>query len=83
MVGPSPVTSNGTDATEIEDEVSENVHESELSPPNTSASASSHATAGAGSAVSAGSISNGTLLISIIVEETQYFPPRTSTFLCR
>jgi len=34
IVGPSPVTSNGTDATEIEDEASEEVHDAELSPPS-------------------------------------------------
>lgn len=44
MVGPSPVTSNGTDATEIEDEVSEDVNEAELSPPHTTASVDSQAT---------------------------------------
>jgi hypothetical protein len=43
-IGPSPVTSNGTDATEIEDEVSEDIHEGGLSPPNTTASADSQAT---------------------------------------
>lgn len=44
MVGPSPVTSNGTDATEIEDEVSEDIHEGEISPPNTTGSVDSHST---------------------------------------
>jgi hypothetical protein len=46
MVGPSPVTSNGTDATEIEDEVSEDIHEGEMSPPNTTGSADSQSTVG-------------------------------------
>lgn len=46
MVGPSPVTSNGTDATEIEDEVSEDINDGELSPPTTNASQDSHATVG-------------------------------------
>ncbi len=45
-MGPSPVTSNGTDATEIEDEVSEDINDGELSPPNTNASQDSHATVG-------------------------------------
>lgn len=44
MVGPSPVTSNGTDATEIEDEVSDNINDGELSPPNTNTSVDSQAT---------------------------------------
>ena len=38
IVGPSPVTSNGTDATEIEDEASEEVHEVEMSPPSVQSS---------------------------------------------
>lgn len=33
MVGPSPVTSNGTDATEIEDEASDEAQE-QVSPPS-------------------------------------------------
>ena len=34
MVGPSPVTSNGTETTEIEDEASDDVvHEHRLTPP--------------------------------------------------
>lgn len=44
MVGPSPVTSNGTETTEIEDEVSDNIQEGELSPPTTNGSSDSHAT---------------------------------------
>jgi hypothetical protein len=34
MVGPSPVTSNGTETTEIEDEVAEEVHTNKVTPPS-------------------------------------------------
>ena len=44
MVGPSPVTSNGTETTEIEDEASEEVVEHRPSPPRMSGSADSLAT---------------------------------------
>lgn len=46
MVGPSPVTSNGTDATEIEDEASEEAQEEgQVSPPSVLGSVdSSHST---------------------------------------
>ncbi|KAH8597439.1 hypothetical protein B0O99DRAFT_684763 [Bisporella sp. PMI_857] len=40
LVGPSPVTSNGTDATEIEDEASEEAQEVEASPPSIHANSS-------------------------------------------
>lgn len=40
MVGPSPVTSNGTDATEIEDEASDEAQE-QVSPPSMPGSAGS------------------------------------------
>ncbi|KAG9242782.1 hypothetical protein BJ878DRAFT_154154 [Calycina marina] len=43
-VGPSPVTSNGTDATEIEDEASEDVRETQMSPPNSIQSSGSFQT---------------------------------------
>lgn len=33
MVGPSPVTSNGTETTEIEDEVSDEVRDEQPPPP--------------------------------------------------
>ncbi|TVY45951.1 hypothetical protein LSUB1_G000199 [Lachnellula subtilissima] len=44
MVGPSPVTSNGTETTEIEDEVAEDVVEGRPTPPNMPGSADSQAT---------------------------------------
>ncbi|TVY30016.1 hypothetical protein LHYA1_G001291 [Lachnellula hyalina] len=44
MVGPSPVTSNGTETTEIEDEVAEDVMEGRPTPPNMPGSADSQAT---------------------------------------
>ncbi|CZS95276.1 hypothetical protein WAI453_011267 [Rhynchosporium graminicola] len=46
MVGPSPVTSNGTETTEIEDEVSDDVQPQEIrpSPPRMVGSADSQAT---------------------------------------
>ncbi len=44
MVGPSPVTSNGTETTEIEDEVAEEVQEIKTTPPRISGSADSQAT---------------------------------------
>lgn len=49
MVGPSPVTSNGTETTEIEDEVADDVQAQEIrpSPPRIAGSADSQATVGA------------------------------------
>jgi len=49
MVGPSPVTSNGTETTEIEDEVADDVQAQEIrpSPPRIVGSADSQATVGA------------------------------------
>jgi hypothetical protein len=44
MVGPSPVTSNGTETTEIEDEVAEEVRQDQVTPPRLSGSADSQAT---------------------------------------
>ncbi len=44
MVGPSPVTSNGTETTEIEDEIADDVQDGELSPPAPSVSSDSHTT---------------------------------------
>ncbi|TVY49805.1 hypothetical protein LOCC1_G000430 [Lachnellula occidentalis] len=44
MVGPSPVTSNGTETTEIEDEVAENVVEGRPTPPSMPGSADSQST---------------------------------------
>jgi hypothetical protein len=44
MVGPSPVTSNGTETTEIEDEVAEEVHLDQTTPPRFSGPANSQAT---------------------------------------
>jgi len=44
MVGPSPVTSNGTDATEIEDEASEEAQEGQISPPSVLGSVNSSST---------------------------------------
>lgn len=44
MVGPSPVTSNGTETTEIEDEVAEDVVEGRPTPPSMPGSADSQAT---------------------------------------
>lgn len=41
MVGPSPVTSNGTETTEIEDEVADDIQDGELSPPETTVSGKS------------------------------------------
>jgi hypothetical protein len=41
MVGPSPVTSNGTDGTEIEDEPTEEIAESVSQPPSIASSADS------------------------------------------
>lgn len=49
MVGPSPVTSNGTDNTEIEDEVADDIHDGELSPPEHNGSLESHNTVRASS----------------------------------
>jgi hypothetical protein len=40
MVGPSPVTSNGTETTEIEDEVAPEVHTNKVTPPTKRLSAS-------------------------------------------
>lgn len=49
MVGPSPVTSNGTDATEIEDEASDEAQEPEgqISPPSVLGSVDSQSTVNA------------------------------------
>lgn len=46
MVGPSPVTSNGTETTEIEDDVAEDIKDGDPSPPNYpgSTASSSHTT---------------------------------------
>jgi hypothetical protein len=44
MVGPSPVTSNGTETTEIEDEVAEQVHQVQVTPSRLSGPAGSQAT---------------------------------------
>jgi hypothetical protein len=44
MVGPSPVTSNGTDTTEIEDEITEDVLEGDLSPVTHAESTDSRST---------------------------------------
>lgn len=44
MVGPSPVTSNGTETTEIDDEVAEEMVAPVRTPPKTSGSADSQAT---------------------------------------
>lgn len=44
MVGPSPVTSNGTETTEIEDEAAEEVQEPTPTPPKVPGSADSQAT---------------------------------------
>jgi hypothetical protein len=44
MVGPSPVTSNGTDATEIEDEASDEAQEGQASPPSVLGSIDSQST---------------------------------------
>lgn len=46
MVGPSPVTSNGTESTEIEDEIADDVQEQEVrpSPPRPVGSGDSQAT---------------------------------------
>lgn len=44
MVGPSPVTSNGTETTEIEDEAADEVEEMRPKPSNISISGDSQAT---------------------------------------
>jgi hypothetical protein len=44
MVGPSPVTSNGTETTEIEDEIAEEVQLNSTTPPAFSESTDSQAT---------------------------------------
>jgi hypothetical protein len=44
MVGPSPVTSNGTETTEIEDEVADDIQDGEISSPEPSVSSDSHTT---------------------------------------
>jgi hypothetical protein len=44
MVGPSPVTSNGTETTEIEDEAAEDVGEGVTTPPNMPGSSDSQST---------------------------------------
>lgn len=45
MVGPSPVTSNGTETTEIEDEAADEVEEEQrATPPGKAESVNSHAT---------------------------------------
>lgn len=44
MVGPSPVTSNGTETTEIEDEAADEVEEERNSPPRVAESVDSQAT---------------------------------------
>lgn len=44
MVGPSPVTSNGTETTEIEDEVADEVQHERGSPPGPAESVDSQAT---------------------------------------
>jgi hypothetical protein len=67
MVGPSPVTSNGTDATEIEDEESDNINEGELSPPDTNGPGKSQAT------VCSAEVSE-CRADEIAVEKTQYSP---------
>jgi hypothetical protein len=47
MVGPSPVTSNGTETTEIEDEVSEDVQDNRPEPPQITGSFDSQTTVSA------------------------------------
>lgn len=44
MVGPSPVTSNGTETTEIDDEVADEVQEDHHTPPGGAESVDSQAT---------------------------------------
>ena len=66
MVGPSPVTSNGTETTEIEDEIAEDIQEATPTPPKVPGSADSTAT------VCATFYIKLILLTSYIAEETQH-----------